>query len=225
MPTTPRTRAKRTPPVQSATRATTTPKKSVQRATGLYTHVKHEHTPRNANTHHKEKIEAGGLFARLNMRVALAFSSMLGSMWCAYVFILLALYGFPGFHATPTQYTQWISQTFIQLVALSVLQVASNIIGSKMETLIEEIYKFIVKVYHDDEQLVRHMHAQDAELIAHGAMLRALCEKSGLVAPIASQDAPKATTGQRDTKGRFVKGKSAVPSDDDTVYDRVPDIA
>jgi hypothetical protein len=51
--------------------------------------------------------------ASINKKIAFAVTRGLGSMWCAYFFMALAIYGFPGFQATPKQYVQWLSQTFI----------------------------------------------------------------------------------------------------------------
>jgi hypothetical protein len=51
--------------------------------------------------------------ASINKKIAFAVTSGLGSIWCAYFFVALAIYGFPGFQATPKQYVQWLSQAFI----------------------------------------------------------------------------------------------------------------
>lgn len=131
----------------------------------LYEHEKHEHIPRNVNK--QEHIGFNG-------KIAVAITRALGSMWAAYVFSILALIGFPGFSATPTQYVQWVSQTFIQLVALSVLAVGQSILGRKQSLQADEQYKTTTKTYHDTEQMTKHMRAQDAELLRQTQLINDL---------------------------------------------------
>ncbi len=74
-------------------------------------------------------------FARFNKRVAIAITGAVGTMICAYVFALIALAGLPaaisqsfsGGHFQPLPIVQWIAQTFLQLVLLSVIIVGQNI--------------------------------------------------------------------------------------------------
>jgi len=66
----------------------------------------------------------------VNGRVALLVTTTVGTMWCAYVFALLAFIALPsalGGGILPL--IQWISQTFIQLVMLSVIMVGQNILS------------------------------------------------------------------------------------------------
>ncbi len=75
----------------------------------LFHHTLHPHVFRNDNLSHA----AGHQMASINKKIAFAVTHGLCSMWRAYFFITLAIYGFPGFQATPKQYFQWFSQTFI----------------------------------------------------------------------------------------------------------------
>jgi len=51
-------------------------------------------------------------------------------MWCAYAFAALALIALPQAISGGTfALIQWISQTFIQLVMLSVIMVGQNLLG------------------------------------------------------------------------------------------------
>jgi len=73
---------------------------------------------------------------RFNRAVAIKVTAGVGSMWCAYAFCVVALIGLPtawqqsfprggGFQPLPL--VQWIAQTFLQLVLLSVIIVGQNI--------------------------------------------------------------------------------------------------
>jgi hypothetical protein len=184
----PRQRPQRTPPAQESMPDNATPLASPRRATAatLYQHVPHKHTPRNANTRHRSEMASGGL----NARIATLITAGLGNMICAYIFLALAIYGFPGFAATPPQYVQWVSQTVIQLVALSVLAVKQNMDGRHAELLAEELYQTTLHTYHDAEQMRRHMAAQDAEMIAQREMLQSLLSERGIRLPTIVSDAP-----------------------------------
>lgn len=141
----------------------------------LYVHEPHQHIPQKVTIAKAEQALKG-----FNMKLAVAITNGLGTMICAYVFAVLALIGFPGLHATPTQYVQWVSQTFIQLVALSVLAVGQQVLSKHAELQAEEQFNTTMSTYHDIEQIMKHLSAQDAELLRHAHMLLHLLEKNGI---------------------------------------------
>ena len=95
----------------------------------------------HARTHHY--LPSRTAVDRFNSRLAILITRAVGSMWCAYLFSLLALCSLPAilsaftvFHGVfPTWIIKvsviglvsWIAQTYIQLVALSVIIVGQNI--------------------------------------------------------------------------------------------------
>ena len=135
-----------------------------KQTTTLHTHTPRPHVVRNANHVHKEKQQAQGVKGFFTTTIALWLTKNVGTMVCAYLFAVLAVAGFPGFGATPTQYVQWTSQTFIQLVMLSVLLVAQNVIGKHAEVQADEQFKAVMNTEHDTEQIAIHLGKQD-ELI------------------------------------------------------------
>lgn len=142
----------------------------------LFHHEPHQHQPKNVNEiHASEKANSS-----FNQKLALLLTKAVGTMICAYVFALLAIIGFPGLHATPTQWVQWISQTFIQLVMLSVIMVGQSILGRKQELQADEQFRTTLSTYHDIEQIMNHLSAQDNELLHHAHMLIHLLEKNGI---------------------------------------------
>jgi uncharacterized membrane protein len=68
-----------------------------------------------------------------NNWIAIKITRGVATMWCAYIFAVLAVAGFPGLHASVQNYVQWVSQTFIQLTMLSVIMV-----GQKLMTDIQK---------------------------------------------------------------------------------------
>jgi hypothetical protein len=64
----------------------------------------------------------------INAKIAVFLTNIVGSMWCAYVFALIALIGLPpALRPGGEGIIAWIAQTFLQLVLLSVIMVGQNV--------------------------------------------------------------------------------------------------
>ena len=102
-----------------------------------------------------------------NGRIALLLTTAVGTMWCAYVFAVLALIALPsalGGGLFPL--IQWVSQTFIQLVMLSVIMVGQNILSRASDKRADMTYQDAEATFHEAEQIQAHLKAQDAALNA-----------------------------------------------------------
>lgn len=129
----------------------------------LYTHENHPHMPvaiRVQDVHEVHKARGG-----LNAKVAIGLTRGVATMWCAYLFIGLALAGLPLFQGPQVQWVQWTSQTLIQLTMLSVIMVGQGLLGKHQEMVSEETAKTTQKSYHQIGQIVKHLNAQDEELL------------------------------------------------------------
>lgn len=105
--------------------------------------------------------------AGVNNRIALVLTSAVGTMWCAYVFALLALMVVPqAIHGGLLTFVQWVSQTFIQLVMLSVIMVGQSILGRAADRRAEMTYKDADATFHEALQIQEHLKAQDAAINA-----------------------------------------------------------
>lgn len=173
----------------------------------LYVHVPRVHAPQKVTRAKAEQALTG-----FNMKIAVVITKGLGTMICAYIFAILAIIGFPGFGATSTQYVQWVSQTFIQLVALSVLAVGQQVLSKHGELMAEEQYKTTMSTYHDIEQIMQHLSAQDAELLRHAKMMMHLLEKNGI--SLQQLESEGATTSRLDSfiQSQSVDSTSATPA-------------
>lgn len=97
-----------------------------------------------------------------NGRVALLLTTVVGTMWCAYAFALLALVVLPqaiGGGILP--FVEWLSQTFIQLVMLSVIMVGQNILGRASDKRAAMTYEDASAAFHETEQIQAHLRLQD----------------------------------------------------------------
>jgi hypothetical protein len=99
-----------------------------------------------------------------NGRIALIITGLVGTMWCAYAFAVLALFVLPQATSSPLLLVQWISQTFIQLVMLSILMVGQNIQGRAADQRAADTYKDAEAILHECMQLQEHLQAQDKVL-------------------------------------------------------------
>ena len=98
-----------------------------------------------------------------NGKIALVLTTVVGTMWCAYAFAALALVALPSALSGGKllDLIQWISQTFIQLVMLSVIMVGQNILGRASDKRADMTYKDADATFHESEQIQAHLLVQD----------------------------------------------------------------
>lgn len=103
----------------------------------------------------------------LNGRIGLTLTTIVGTMWCAYFFALLALLVLPqALGGGLLLLVQWLSQTFIQLVMLSVIMVGQNILGKAADKRAEMTYQDADAILHEAIQIQAHLKVQDDALNA-----------------------------------------------------------
>ena len=78
---------------------------------------------------------------RINSWLAVKITNGVGTMFCAYLFAIIAIIGFPYSNTTPREVVQWVSQTFIQLTLLSIIMVGQKIQGQKHSETLKHIKK------------------------------------------------------------------------------------
>lgn len=149
-------------------------------SSALFHHEPHQHKPRNVNQLHKEERSGEGT----NTRIAILLTNSVGSMWTAYIFVVIAIVGLLAilqvFSPIVALLVAWASQTLIQLVLLPVIMVGQNVLNRKSEIQADEQFHTTMSTYHDIEQIMQHLIAQDAELLRHAHMLTHLLEKNGI---------------------------------------------
>ncbi len=103
----------------------------------------------------------------INGKIALALTAAVGTMWCAYAFALLALVVLPqAISGGLLSLVQWVSQTFIQLVMLSVIVVGQNILARASDKRAVMTYRDAEATFHEAEQIQAHLASQDAAINA-----------------------------------------------------------
>jgi uncharacterized membrane protein len=109
----------------------------------------------NVNDAHEQSLNALD-------RIALVITSAVGSMYCAMVFAVLALVALPSaLEGGPLTIVQWVSQTFLQLVLLSVIMVGQNLQGRHSELRAENDYEVNMKAEMEVETILTHLENQN----------------------------------------------------------------
>lgn len=77
-----------------------------------------------------------------NRRVAEKITSVVSTMWCAYIFAAIALISLPAAIRTgdPLVIVAWVAQTFLQLVLLSIIMVGQQASSDAVAQKISETH-------------------------------------------------------------------------------------
>lgn len=155
----------------------------------IFAHIPHPHIHRrkqNAPKATHEDHSLMGPVARFNTFVGVKITEGVGTMWCAYAFAALALVSLPdAIHGGTASLIQWIAQTFIQLVLLSIIMVGQKIAGEATDKRAIDTYNDAEAVLHEAVQIQQHLAAQDAFL---QRLIDELCEKKRADAASANPD-------------------------------------
>jgi hypothetical protein len=112
------------------------------------------------------RLHGPGPIGRFNARFGLKITVIVGTMWCAYLFTLLALVSAPSAFKTGNSLiiVAWIAQTFLQLVLLPIIIVGQNVQAAAADARAEATYKDAAAVLEEAKQIQAHLAAQDAEI-------------------------------------------------------------
>ncbi len=108
------------------------------------------HIPRLVlNKHVHTAVHGDSAIGRFNTKVALAVTNSVGSMWCAYIFAVLALISLPAAIASksPIIIVGWIAQTFLQLVLLPIIIVGQNVQAAATDARAEADHETLLAIH------------------------------------------------------------------------------
>ena len=139
---------------------------------GIFEYVQHPHVE-NRKAAGPPTVAAAvatmhgpGPISRLNARIGLKITVVVGTMWCAYLFTLLALVSAPSAFKTGNKLIiiAWIAQTFLQLVLLPIIIVGQNVQAAAADARSEATYNDAAAVLEEAKQIQAHLAAQDAAI-------------------------------------------------------------
>ena len=106
---------------------------------------------RNINKEHKENLT-------LQERMALNITKGVGSMYCAYIFAVIALISLPdAINSGRASIISWVAQTFLQLVLLSIIMVGQNVSGKRSELRAEADFEVDTKNEKETEEIKKKL--------------------------------------------------------------------
>ena len=100
-------------------------------------HVPHPHIDKR-----KQYAKAtGGKPSGFNNWLAVKITNVVGTMWCAYAFTLIALISLPdAVKGGRSTLIAWIAQTFLQLVLLSIIMVGQKVAAAGSDKQAQQTY-------------------------------------------------------------------------------------
>ena len=124
---------------------------------------------RNVNKEHKENLTVLD-------KVAIFITKIVGTMWCAIFFTLIALISLPeALHGGTATIISWIAQTFLQLVLLSIIMVGQNLQSRHSELRADADYETNLEAKKDIETLMKRLDSIENDKI--GKILKILEKK------------------------------------------------
>ena len=136
--------------------------------TTVYNYVPHNRTQEKLEHASKpvrvtDQLPRGTGLTRFNAWFAVKVTEGVGTMWCAYAFAGLALISLPSAvrSHSPVELVSWISQTFLQLVLLSVVLVGQNQLAAAADKRSVATYNDADAVLHEAVKIQEHLQAQD----------------------------------------------------------------
>jgi hypothetical protein len=135
----------------------------------LFEYVQHPHVGLREETGPPKVAEAAatlhgpGPMGRFNARVGLKITLIVGTMWTAYIFTLLALVSAPAAFQSGDRIiiVAWIAQTFLQLVLLPIIIVGQNVQAVAADARSLATYNDASAVLEEAKQIQEHLKVQD----------------------------------------------------------------
>lgn len=135
----------------------------------IYNYVPHRRTREKLEGRQlkvAEQLAHGNAVERFNRWFAVRVTKGVGTMWCAYAFAALTLVSLPAAIVSHSAVVlvSWISQTFLQLVLLSVIIVGQNVQADAADKRADATYNDADAILHEAVKIQDHLAAQDEVL-------------------------------------------------------------
>ena len=116
----------------------------------------------------------------LNRRIAERITGFVSTMWCAYIFAALALISFPSAMRSDDVIVKvdWVAQTFLQLVLISIIMVGQKKSSESVEKMIAETHAAALAEFEVAKDARELANQELAELKALTAEIHAALKKS-----------------------------------------------
>jgi hypothetical protein len=122
------------------------------------------HIPRLVRTTHVlAQVHGTSVIGRFNAAMAVTITKIVGTMYCAYVFTLVALIALPAAvgQGSPTVLVNWLSSNFLQLVLLPIIIVGQNVISAAQDARAEADHETLTALHEMSKQQVQILEGQN----------------------------------------------------------------
>jgi hypothetical protein len=122
------------------------------------------HQPRLVLTSHVlSTVHGASAIGRLNAEVAVRITRIVGTMYCAYAFTLIALVALPAAieQGSPTVLVNWLSSNFLQLVLLPIIIVGQNVISAAQDARAEADHETLTALHTMSQQQLQILEGQN----------------------------------------------------------------
>ena len=112
-----------------------------------------EHVPRHVTSRDvRVQMHGSSPIGRFNDLLAVGVTKVVGSMWAAYLFVLIALVSFPQalvsfLNGDTIVGVTWLSQSFLQLVLLPILLVGQRVISAAQDARAETDHETLTALH------------------------------------------------------------------------------
>lgn len=127
------------------------------------------HVPRHVR---KEQVNAevhgSGPIGRANAWLAVRITRIVGTMYCAYLFTIIAFVALPSAiqQGSPTVLVNWVSSNFLQLVLLPIIIVGQNVISTAQDARAAADHVTLTALHQMNVQQLQLLEGQEAILEA-----------------------------------------------------------
>jgi hypothetical protein len=145
-----------------------------------------QHVPRLVTTRSVHaQVHGAGSAGRFNSWLAVVITKAVGTMWAAYLFVLIAVVSLPQalnafLHGDTVTGITWLSQSFLQLVLVPIIIVGQNVISASQDARAEADHVTLTTLHSINVRQVRMLEEQEEIL----ALLR---QKTGLTSGSSEQ--------------------------------------
>jgi hypothetical protein len=144
-----------------------------------------EHKPRLITSRSVDPTVHGtGVMGQFNSWLAVHITKVVGTMWAAYVFVLISFISLPqALHAFLTGDTyvgiSWLSQSFLQLVLLPIIIVGQNVISASQDARAEADHLTLTTLHEINVRQLQLLEQQKGMLEAQKRILELLEKGEG----------------------------------------------
>lgn len=125
-----------------------------------YVHIPH---PRISQRSQEKPPKTADERVGVNGKIGVFITTVVGTMWAAYLFTILALVSAPAAFASGDKIiiVAWVAQTFLQLVLLPIIIVGQNVQSRAADKRSDQTYKDAEAILAECLELQKHLQAQD----------------------------------------------------------------